>query len=132
VPTQTYLDPADDEDIEEVLNDFLGTGDSAANKLGDAILSFWEKRVQKLQHDYAIAGWILSVDSRVRDYVKNRVGTEHRAAMERVVCKLHTAPCPNQSKWLKGKSMDEIVDKFWEEEMLFRKMEGPFNPRRFN
>jgi hypothetical protein len=33
---------------------------------------------------------------------------------------------------LKGKSVDDIVDKFWEEEMLFRKMEGPFNPRRFN
>lgn len=90
VPTQTYLDPSCDEDLDEVLNEFLGTGDiSAANKLGDAFLSFWEKRVQKLQHDYAIAGWILSVDSRVRDDVKNRVGTEHRAAMERVVRKLH-------------------------------------------
>jgi hypothetical protein len=28
--------------------------------------------------------------------------------------------------------MDQILDKFWEEELWFRKMEGPFKPSRFN
>jgi hypothetical protein len=28
--------------------------------------------------------------------------------------------------------MDQIVDKFWEEHLLYTKMEGPFKPGRFN
>jgi hypothetical protein len=130
----TFLDAGEDEDLDDELFNYFDSSDDDLDtrKLGDAFLSYWQVRVKKLEHDYAIAGWLLSVAHEVRDDVRNRATTVHRAAMERVVRKLHTAPCPNNSKWLKGKTMDQILDKFWEEELWFRKMEGPFKPSRFN
>lgn len=64
--------------------------------LGQLALDLWNSRSKKLHHDYAIAGWALSVSKEVRDHVSQNMLPEHREAIERVVCCLHVVPCPNK------------------------------------
>ena len=65
--------------------------------LGKLALDLWNSRSKKLHHDYAIAGWALSVSQEVRDHVSQNMLPEHREAIERVVCHLHVIPCPNKA-----------------------------------
>ena len=63
--------------------------------MGDMVLCAWNARKGKLEHDFAILGWVLSVDPRVRDDVRVRMRGDHRDAVNRLIVKLHVAPCPN-------------------------------------
>ena len=58
--------------------------------------------------------------------------TDERLAMERVIEKLHHPPCPNKSKELRGKTITQIIDLFWDEFRTFTERLAPFNrPSRF-
>ena len=115
------FNPDDDSDDDEE-----GTGiDRATASFGNILLLEWEKRKAKLEHDYAIAGWALSVMPEVRADVAARMTGVHRDAIENVIKKLHTAPCPNPK--VAGKSEAEIIDIFWDEFKAFQQLHPPFN-----
>ena len=85
------------------------------------------KRKSRLEHDYSIAAWALSVQPEVRADCLARFTGVHRDALERVVRKLHQAPCANESLEIAGKSEDEIVELFFEEFAAFQKQQPPFH-----
>ena len=81
-----------------------------------------------MNSDYAYAGRMLSVHPEVRHDVKTRPPSgPEREAMERVIEKLHFPPCPNTNPWIKGKSMTQIKDLFWDEYNLFERRKEPFD-----
>ena len=93
----------------------------------------WENRKPKLQHEYAMAGFALSVATDVWNHAAqpNMLGTEVRKAIKMVVLKLHQGPNPNKATWMM-KDDDEIVDRFWTEFADFRNRRGVFgNPERW-
>ena len=57
--------------------------------LGSNIIIEWERRNAKLDHDYAITGWALSVIPEVRADVEELLIGDHRNTINRVVLKLH-------------------------------------------
>ena len=85
------------------------------------------KRKSRLEHDYSIAGWALSVMPDVYADATARFKGNHRDALERVVRKLHKAPCPNPAIELADKTEDEIVELFWKEFKAFQKKQPPFH-----
>ena len=54
----------------------------------------WVKRKKSLDHDYAVAAWMLSVDPEVWEDCEDRRCEEHKKTLKRVVLRLHSAPCP--------------------------------------
>jgi hypothetical protein len=74
----------------------------------------WDERSKKLEHDWAITGWALSVMPEVYKDARERLTGHDWDAIERVVRKLMTYPCPNKFHDLEGKSKDDIVDLFWD------------------
>ena len=60
----------------------------------------WVRRKKSLDHDYAVAAWMLSVDPEVWNDCERRQCPEHKAILKRVVLRLHVAPCPNRDACL--------------------------------
>lgn len=87
----------------------------------------WSQATAKLGHDYAKAGFALSVNPTVWEYsqVEDRIDGEIRHGLERLVKKLHVTPNPNNK--VRGKSVEEIVDLFWTEFEDFRNQRGEFS-----
>jgi hypothetical protein len=90
---------ADDNDVEsdeedDVIDDDDNSfdGDNSQNllntdsSLGDKVIAFWKKRRQKLCHDIAMAGWMLSPDPEIRVTI-NQHTSEHVYAVERLLTK---------------------------------------------
>ena len=93
----------------------------------------WDNRKTKLQHEYAMAGFALSVTTEVWNHAAqpDMLGTDVRKALEFVVRKLHQDPNPNKATWFM-KDDDEIVDTFWSEFADFRSRRKVFgNPARW-
>ena len=65
--------------------------------LGSQIIFQWEQRKGKVEHNYSIYGWALSVMPAVRDDVVNKMTGVNHDAIECVVTKLHETPYPNKS-----------------------------------
>jgi len=59
------------------------------------MVNIWDKRKTRLEHECTIAGWALSVSPEVREDVNKRMTGEHRGAIESLLVKLHSLPCPN-------------------------------------
>lgn len=77
---------SDDEELEE----------PRRHELWDDIKFHWDKRRKKLEHDYAIAGWALSVMPEIHADCVVRFNGEHTMeAVERVVRRLHELPMAN-------------------------------------
>ena len=72
------------------------------------ILFEWEHRKVKLDHDYAITVWALSVMPEVRANVEERLTGDHCGSIKCVVSKLHKPLCPKEinkyrvKKWVKS------------------------------
>ena len=75
----------DDEDLDE----------PGPLRLGTDVKNAWRRRKEKLEHDYAITGWTLSISPEVRTDINERLGGKHRNAIECLVLRLHLVPCPN-------------------------------------
>ena len=95
-------------------------------RLGSKILFEWERRKVKLDHDYAIIGWDLSVMPEVRANVEERLNGDHSDAIKCVVSKLHEPPCPKKIK-IQGKTMVEILHMLWLEFKHLQKKTGPLD-----
>ena len=74
----------DDEDSfdDEMSQNLLNTNFT----LGDKVIAFWKKRRQKLCHDVAMVGWMLSPDPEIRVTI-NQHTAEHVYAVERLLKK---------------------------------------------
>ncbi len=86
--------------------------------------SWMMKRKQLLEHDFAIAGWALSILLEIRDDVRLNLDGDKRIAIERVIAKLHVEPNPNSKV-----SNDEIVviiDTFWKDFGDFQNKTGVY------
>ena len=92
--------------------------------LGADVRAAWKRRKEKLQHDYAITGWALSVSPEVMADVNARMTGEHRNAIERLVVRLHSIPCPNEKAI--GMSDSDLIDTFWNEQKEFSQKSGKF------
>jgi hypothetical protein len=93
----------------------------------------WNERSKKLDHDWAITGWALSVMPEVYKDARERLTGHHQNVIERVVRKLMTYPYPNKFPHLEGKLEDDIVDLFLDEFKAFSNKTAPFErPARWN
>ena len=111
----------DDDDNDD--NGMSDGGEYGGYELGKKLLWHWEQRKSKIEHDYAITGWALSIMSDIRDDVNERINSNnglYQAAIERVVKRLHLPPCPNSDPGIIGLKEGEIVDIFWDEFKAFR------------
>ena len=89
-----FADSDDDNDDDNESNE-EGTPINSIMSFGRTVLFHWNRRRKKIQHEYAIAGWALSIVGEVRIDAHERMRGEHRDAIERVVRRLHVAPCAN-------------------------------------
>ena len=132
------LDGADDSDNEEEVSfvDSEDDEDSESNEatpinsimsFGRSVLFHWNRRRKKIEHEYAIAGWALSIVSEVRIDVRERMRGEHRDAIECVIRRLHVAPCANTHPDIASMSEAEIIDTFWNEFKSFQNCDRPYH-----
>ena len=84
----------------------------------------WHRHKEKCEHDYTITGWVLSVSPEVRVDVNTRMTGEHRNAIERLIVRLHSVPCPNEDAI--GMDEAELLDTFWNEYKDFSQKSGAF------
>ena len=115
----------DSEDDEDDDDDDSSKKDEALT-LGSEVLFAWDRRKGKIEHDYAVLGWVLSVMPDVRADVAERLNGDHRIAIERVITRLHLPPCPNKNKTIKDKDIGDIIHIFWKEFKHFQNKTGPF------
>ncbi len=87
--------------------------------LSDAFMKCWKKRREKLIHDYSISGWLLNPMEEVFNDARASCKGEHKFAMERLFRKLFQYDVEN------NESMDEMLDKFWDEYEMFTSKTGP-------
>ena len=93
----------------------------------------WTARKGKLEHDWAILGWVLSVDPEVRVDVRERITGDHRDAVERLIVKLHTHPSPKPNRESQGMGDDKLIRTFWNEYKDFDMKRGKFDqPKWWN
>ena len=111
------------------MSDSEQADDDSPIGLGRMILKLWYARKEKLEHDYSITGWALSIVPYVRADVEVRMKGTHRDAIERVVKnkKLHLQPCPNPDKEVATWSEAQLLDVFWREYGAFSKKQEPFH-----
>ncbi len=76
------------------------------------VIWHWDKRKQRIEHKYAIAGWALCIMEDVQKDVAQRLTGTHRDAIQKVVIWLHGPPCPNTYPAFSSMSMPKIVDTF--------------------
>ena len=90
----------------------------------------WEKQKPKLQHEYDMAGFALSVAPPVWKHAAQpgMLGAKVRKSLEFVVKKLHQELNPNKSTWHMNEA--QIVDQFWTEFEDFRNRRGYSAPRQ--
>ncbi len=91
----------------------------------------WMKRKQLLEHDFAIAGWALSILPKIREDVELNLDGDKRIAIERVIAKLHVVPNPNSK--VANDEVVVIIDTFWKEFGDFQNKTGVYGlyPGRF-
>jgi hypothetical protein len=86
---------------------------------GEAVLEHWTRCKTKIEHQSAIAAWVLCVMEDVCKDVKLRLKGVEGNAIEEVVIHLHLPPCPNKRVNLSDMSSADIVDTFWNEFKAF-------------
>ena len=85
------------------------------------------KKKKKVEHNYSISGWDLSVMPAVQENIVEDMTGVHHDTIERIVTKLHEPPCPKKSKEIRGKTIGDIMHIFWLEFKDFQHKIGPFD-----
>jgi hypothetical protein len=115
------------EDVyEDEDNDVNESEDQLGKRLGDLMEMAWLHRKPKLEHDYSITAWALSVMPEVYEDCSRRLTGFHREAIERVVRKQFPDQVIKNDPELQDMTQDEVVDLFWDEFKAFRNKTGPF------
>ena len=92
--------------------------------LSTRCLICWNKRLEHLQHDYAIVGWMLSPVEIVRQDVHKHFGQEHIDAVNRLLVKLLLVDRGTTAANTRAKN--KLIDTFWKEFEWWQSKEGPF------
>ena len=79
----------------------------------------WNKRKQRIEHEYSITAWALCIIGPVRNNVRDRLTGEHYDAIEKVVTRLHVPPCPNPNPAVLTMLL-QIIDTFWNKIKAFQ------------
>jgi hypothetical protein len=87
---------------------------------GRQVIWHWNKRKKRLEHEYAITGWVLCIIEDIRKDVSERLTGSHRDAIAEVVRRLHEPPCPNNNQAVSSMHMPERIDTFWNEFRAFQ------------
>ena len=99
------------------------------------IFDCWKKRMPALNHETSCAAWQLSVNLAVREDVRKRCVAEHKEILQRVVFRLHIAPCPNDKvDPTTGKKVSELNEEelwgiFLDELHQFRTQSGIYGKK---
>ncbi len=72
----------------------------------------WNKRKQRIEHEYSIAARALFVMKSDRADVREQLTGEHHNTIEKVVTHLHVPPCPNPNPAVHTMLPREIMDTF--------------------
>ena len=118
VGTVTFANADNDDDEDDEENDVLS--------FGRRFIWHWDKRKNKIEHEYAIAGWALCVMPEVRKDVAARLTGTHRDAVAEVVRRLHLTPCPNTHPDIARMTPADILDTLWNEFKSFQQCTHPF------
>ncbi len=94
---------------------------------GRQVIWHWNKRKQRIEHEYAIAGWALCIMEDVRKDVQEQLMGTHCDAIEKVVGRLHMLPCPNTNPEVSSMSLPDIIDTFWNEFKVFQNCTHPYH-----
>jgi hypothetical protein len=81
---------------------------------GCQVIWHWNKHKQRIEHEYAIAGWALCIMEDVQKDVQKGLMGVHRDAIEKVVSRLHMPPCPITNPAVSSMSLHKIIDTFLE------------------
>ena len=79
----------------------------------------WNKRRQRIEHEYSIAAWALCIMDPVQTDVRDRLTGEHCDVIGRVVTRLYLPPCPNPNPIVRTMLPHKIIDTFWNEFKAF-------------
>lgn len=123
----------DDEEKEDTLKFLVGessVGNIDDNSLLSAqLMSLWKKRAKVLSSDFAVAGWLLSVDAKIYKDAQS-FKHHHECALKRVVEKLfsHVSPdkekkinaCMKQFNDFRNKLFPFDADEMWESEYVYK------------
>ena len=88
------------------------------------LMTIWYRRKQRIESDFAITGWIVSVLEPVRADVKARMNGEHRDAVERVVAKMLMA---NDAGIGDPRPVEIVLNEFWEQFKHFQNKTGKYD-----
>lgn len=125
-------DTDDDDDDDSSLGEEEAPEDSDDNDdnqsvestmgLGEQILKIWEKRKPKLEHDYAIAAWLLSPCRQIQTQVNAKLKGTHKDSANNLLKKLFVNVTVVPSK--ANAEFVKISEIFWEEWSGFNRREG--------
>jgi len=122
-------DDDSDNNSEGEIEDYMSADEDGNDEsLATWFFTCWEKRREKLVHDYSISGWLTSpIPEIYEDAKENQDGVLHRNRMERLFLKLfqdevHQA---DSSAWSK------MLDTFWSEYEDFQSKSGKFGGREY-
>jgi hypothetical protein len=89
------------------------------------VMRLWQKRRPNFDHDYALAGYLLSTNPTIlRDAVDNKTG-QHDTDVTRVIHKLFLDPTLVGQRKVEA-TKAELVQDFWEEWSSFILQMGKF------
>jgi hypothetical protein len=94
---------------------------------GHQVIWHWSKRKQRIEHEYAIAGWALCIMEDVRKDVQEQLMGMHHDAIEKVVNQLYMPTCPNTNPAVSSMSLHNIIDTFWNEFKAFQNSTHPYH-----
>jgi hypothetical protein len=94
---------------------------------GRQVIWHWNKRKQRIEHEYAIAGWALCVMEDVQKDVQEQLMGTHHDAIDKVVSRLHMLLCPNINPAVSSMSLPNIIDTFWNEFKAFQNFTHPYH-----
>jgi len=123
-------DDGDDANSESELEDYMTDSDDnlGDESLGTWFLTCWEKRREKLVHDFSVSGWLVSpIPEIYNDAKESQDGVLHRNRMERLFLKLfgHEVDATNDF------ATETLLDKFWTEYEDFQSKSGKFGGRDY-
>ena len=127
IPVTDGIDDELSDDGEVTDDDQIETPSNTTMSFGRQVTWHWNKRKQRIEHEYSIAAWALCVMASVWTDVRERLTGEHRDAIEKVVTRLHVPPCPNPNPTVHTMLPHEIIDTFWNEFKAFQNCTQPYH-----
>ena len=127
IPVTDGIDDELNDDGEVTDDDPIETPSNTTMSFGRQVTWHWNKRKQRIEHEYSIAAWALCVMASVRTDVRDQLTGEHRDTIEKVVTHLHVPPCPNPNPTVHTMEPHEIIDTFWNEFKAFQNCTQPYH-----